>query len=117
MSLLVIQHIFLEAFFDIFYAPVWWYSRGIVYWGKKCISWLRSGNETLAPELWLKNLFVPMFGQYDWQGRIISFLMRFVQVIFRSLCLGIWGIMCVIVFLSWIFIPPVVMYEFLSALV
>lgn len=114
--LIVLQHIFLEAILDMFYTPVWWYGRGIIYWGKKCVSWLRSGNETLAPGLWLKNLFVPMFGQYDWQGRIISFLIRLVQVIFRGLCLGAWGVVCVLVFIVWIIAPFLIFYEFLSAL-
>jgi hypothetical protein len=27
------------------------------------------GNAQFAPGLWFLNIFVPMFGQYDWQGR------------------------------------------------
>lgn len=117
MMLLVLQRIFFEGFLDIFYAPVWWYSRGLEYWGKKCLALLQNGNETLAPELWLKNLFVPMFGQYDWQGRLISFLIRFVQVIARGLALMVWAMICAIVFFAWILVPLVIVYEFLSALV
>ena len=33
---------------------------------------------------WAKNIFVPMFGRYDWQSRIISVFMRFVNVVGRG---------------------------------
>lgn len=117
MMLLVLQRIALEAFLDILYMPVWWYSRGLLYWGKKCLGWFREGNEWLSPGLWLKNILVPMFGQYDWQGRIISFVIRLVEVIARGFALGMWGVVCLVLFLFWIVFPVVVMYEFLSALI
>lgn len=113
--LLVLQRVFAESFLDILYAPLWWYSRGIVYWAKKCQVWFRGGNEALAPGLWLKNLFIPMFGQYDWQGRLISFFIRLVQVIARGFVLGVWGIICIILFLLWMVFPILAVYEFLEA--
>ena len=117
MMLVVLQQILLEALLDIVYAPIWWYTRGVVFWLQKCISFLKTGNESLAPGLWLKNLFVPMFGQYDWQGRIISFLIRFVQVVARGFVLVIWGIGCVMLFLMWLLFPLMVGYEFLVVFV
>jgi len=41
----------------------------------------------LAIGVWTKNIFVPMFGMHDWQSRIISFFMRVVQIIGRSIAL------------------------------
>jgi len=110
MFILVIQRLLLEALLDIFYFPIWWYSGGLKTAGGWCWDLLKSGNEGLAPSLWLENIFVPMYGQYDWQGRIISFLMRLVQVIARTIALFFWAIICLALFLIWLALPVVVIF-------
>jgi hypothetical protein len=69
---------------DILMFPVWWYSRGLLLM-------LRGAQETFVGyvkyfsiDVWIKNLFVPMFGQRDWQSRLISIFMRLVQIVGRS---------------------------------
>ena len=105
MWILVFQRILLDVLMDIIYFPVWWYSRGILYWAGRVLEFFKSGNNFLAPGLWLKNIFVPMFGQYDWEGRIISFFMRLFQVIVRGIALFVWLFLCLIIFLAWIILP------------
>lgn len=115
MYLIIFQHILFEAFFDIFYAPIWWYTAG----ARRAVTWtahlVEYGNETLAPGLWLKNLFVPMFGQYDWQGRLVSFFMRLIQIIVRTLALLIWFVICLALLLVWFVLPVVIIYGFFMA--
>ena len=108
MWLLVLQRLTFDAIIDVFYFPLWWYTGGVWHSIKWCTQFFLDGNQSLAPFLWLKNLFVPMFGQYDWQGRIISFIMRLVQFFFRSLALMVWFIICVILFCVWLVLPAVV---------
>jgi len=115
MWILIIQRIFFEAVLDFFYFPLWWYSGGLVQALKWCFNLFLSGNDSLLPFVWLKNLFVPMYGQYDWQGRIISFLMRFVQFVFRSLALSVWVMICFLFFCVWLLIPVVVSYGFIKS--
>lgn len=110
MYILVIQRILFEAILDIFYFPVWWYSFGAFKAGEKCFSFLKYGNQWLAPKVWLVNLFVPMFGQYDLQGRLISFVMRLIQVVFRSAALVLWFFICAGLFVFWLLIPPIISY-------
>ncbi|MDO8626033.1 MAG: hypothetical protein Q7K39_01065 [Candidatus Magasanikbacteria bacterium] len=109
MYFLVFQQILGEAILDLVYFPVWWYSFGFGHAAKNCWVWFLQGNARLAPGLWLKNIFVPMFGQYDWEGRIISFVMRFFQVIMRSLALLVWLIFCVVLLLFWIGFPLLIL--------
>ncbi len=45
---------------DVFYFPVWWYTKGFIYAMHKLVRYIKSGNEYLAPGLWLKNIFVPI---------------------------------------------------------
>lgn len=109
MYLLIIQQIFAEALIDIGYFPVWWYSRGALGAARSCYNVFLEGNARLAPWLWFKNLLVPMFGQYDWQGRIISFIMRFIQVIFRTFFLLIWAVFSLFLLALWFVLPIIVL--------
>ena len=110
MFVLVLERLFLETIFDIFYFPIWWYSKGAWHAARWCFNLFKSGNENMAPGLWLANIFVPMFGQYDIQGRIISFFMRFFQVIFRTIGLTVWLFFCLILFFIWLLLPIAVVY-------
>ena len=68
---------------------------------------LRRGNSSLGVLLWLKNLFVPMFGQRDWQGRLVSVFMRLVQVIARGVAFVAWIIFITIVLALWALAPVI----------
>ena len=102
--------IFGLAILDLFYFPVWWYTVGTKHAIVWCAQLFMTGNTTLAPGLWFKNIFVPMFGQYDIQGRIISFLMRLIQVIARTIALIGWMIICLVLFIAWLALPVAIVY-------
>lgn len=113
---LLAQRIFLDVFLHIIYFPVWWYSHGSKKVLLACIASVSNVNRQFAPGLWAKNLFVPMFGQSDWQGRIMSVFMRFFNIIFRSIALFIWIFLVFLAFLLWIFFPLFVTYMFVLSL-
>lgn len=105
MWLFVLQRVFIEFVLDFFYFPIWWYSLGtkkaIIY----CYHFFQFGNSNLAPFVWFQNMFVPMFGQYDFQGRIVSFLVRIANIFFRTIMLFVWFIFVLILFLIWLALP------------
>lgn len=72
---------------DIILFPVWWYSRGLLLVWRWSWQTLQDYAEYFALRIWIQNLFVPMFGQYDWQSRLISVVMRIVQIVGRGLFL------------------------------
>jgi hypothetical protein len=113
MAIIILQRLLIEAAIDIIYFPLWWYTAGIRYMLSKVGALFKAGNAFLAPGLWLKNLFVPMFGQYDWQGRVVSFFMRLVQIIFRTAALAVWLACCFLFFLLWLALPLLVFYGIL----
>jgi len=110
MFITVFTRIFAGAIADLFYFPVWWYTVGAKHAIVWCAQLFMSGNATLAPGLWFRNIFVPMFGQYDIQGRIISFLMRFFQVIARLIALIGWMVVCLALFFVWLALPVAIVY-------
>lgn len=116
MSVLVFQRLIVKFFLNIFYTPLWWYSRGLKRAFDFCLHLLKVGNKNLVPMLWFKNIFTPMFGQTDWQGKIVSFLVRIANVFGRSLALLIWFFIVAFLFLLWITIPVFVVVMFLFSL-
>ncbi len=90
---------------DIFYFPIWWYSVGFVRMLKGVWRFLIGQEQSLGFFIWLKNIFVPMYGQRDWAGRLISFFIRLVQIIFRGLALLIWVILSLIFVAIWLLGP------------
>jgi small-conductance mechanosensitive channel len=97
--------IILETLGKILYFPLWWYSVGLLKKIKSLWRFLGAKQENLGFSVWLKNIFVPMYGQRDFAGRIISFVIRLVQVIVRGLILLIWFFLALLALLSWLLLP------------
>ncbi|MFA6194531.1 MAG: hypothetical protein WC719_02150 [Patescibacteria group bacterium] len=97
--------IILQILGEILYFPVWWYSVGFIRAVKSVFRFWRAREESLGFSVWLKNIFVPMYGQRDIASRIISFVMRLIQVIFRGLILLFWLAVILIVLIIWLTFP------------
>ncbi|OGH68441.1 MAG: hypothetical protein A3I29_02060 [Candidatus Magasanikbacteria bacterium RIFCSPLOWO2_02_FULL_44_11] len=116
MYLFIVQRLCLEALLDILYFPVWWYSRGFIWVTQSALDWCRIGKRRLAPGLWLQNIFVPMYGQYDFTGKVISFFMRLIQIVVRSVILGLFCFGCLMVVAIWLIWPVMVIWGLTKSL-
>jgi hypothetical protein len=99
-----------DILIDLIYWFFWWYTSGLKKAFLKMIDTIVQGNRELGLSIWIKNIFRPMFGQYDWQGRIISFFMRIFMIIIRFFIFIFWIIFALIVFLFWIVIPLFIIF-------
>jgi len=106
-----LKFVLIDLIGDILYWPIWWFTKGTLKMGIFCINQIRSQEQILGLSVWVKNLFTPMFGQYDIEGRIISFFARLLQIIFRSIVFLIWIILTIILFLAWIVFPIFIVYQ------
>src|SRR3989338_1634594 len=95
---------------DFLYTPIWWYTRGLLKQLKGVAEILGTRQEALAIDVWVKNIGKPMYGQYDIAGRLISFFMRLVQIIGRSIVLVIWAGLLLLWLIAWILIPFAIAY-------
>jgi len=96
---------------DVLYFPAWWYGRGLVNLIMSVRNFLINKQKSLALLVWVKNIFRPMYAQYDWQGILISFFIRLVQIIFRSIVMLFWLIFSLAVIIFWVLFPALVIYE------
>ncbi|OGY46432.1 MAG: hypothetical protein A2744_03190 [Candidatus Buchananbacteria bacterium RIFCSPHIGHO2_01_FULL_44_11] len=106
-----LKFILVDLIGDVLYWPLWWYSKGLAQAGRFCIQSFQEESERLAIHVWLKNIFTPMFGQYDWEGRIISFFMRLIQLIVRSILLLLWALFLSVLVLTWTLLPVYISYQ------
>jgi hypothetical protein len=94
-----------QIFWEIVYFPVWWYTIGLFHLLQTLQEFMSNREKELALLVWVKNIFKPMYGEYNWQGWIISFIVRLFQIIVRSVVLLFWFIIVVAVLLLWIILP------------
>lgn len=112
-----IKFLVIDLIGDFLFWPIWWYTKGLVKTGLFCIKEIKDQQERLGLSIWIKNIFTPMFGQYDMEGRIISFFARLIQIMARTIILGIWSIFMLILFLLWITLPVIIMYQLYENLI
>jgi hypothetical protein len=108
-----IQFIVKDIVLDFVLWPVWWYGTGLVEAFFRMIDTMKQANDETALTIWAKNIFVPMYGDYTWQGRMISFLMRVAQIIIRTFLFLGWCVFAIVVFLLWIVVPLFIIFQFL----
>ncbi|MFA6215238.1 MAG: hypothetical protein WC768_01565 [Patescibacteria group bacterium] len=105
------KYVAIDLIGDILYWPIWWYTKGLIKTAAYCLNEIEGQQERLGLAVWAKNLFTPMFGQYDIEGRIISFFIRLVQIIARTILLFVWAILIFCLFLFWLILPVIIGYE------
>lgn len=108
MEVRLLYTLLFDTLKDIVYFPFWWYTSGAKRVLLGCFRWIVDASHQLAPGLWAKNILVPMYGQTDWQGRLMSFFMRLVNVIGRSIGIFLWSIVVLFVFALWLALPFII---------
>lgn len=101
--------IIVSLILEIIYFPVWWYSVGFYRLIINSWNFLRGQERALGFMVWAKNIFVPMYGQTDWAGRLISFIVRLVQIIARGFVMLILLIICLLVLIFWLALPLILL--------
>lgn len=92
----IVRFVALDIVGEVFYWPIWWYTRGL--W--EVLKWVGRGLRdewiVLALGPWLRSMFTPMYADYSFAGRAISFVFRIIILGFRLVKFSIW--------LAWYFI-------------
>jgi len=103
--------ILIDLIRDIVYFPFWWYSAGLILVFKFYIKSLQAGSKRLAIKILFKYWFKPMYGQKDIEGKIISFLMRTFNLLWKLILMLIWFGLITFILLFYLLLPVVVVYK------
>ena len=98
-----------QIIWDFLYFPLWWYSAGLAKTIRGVANFYRNQEASIGFSVWLKNIFVPMYGQHDFAGRSISFLIRLVQIIYRGLVMLVVIIFGIIFLIFYLVLPPLIL--------
>lgn len=73
----------LNTIWHFVYWPLWWITGGLLLVLKFTVQRIVLAWKGLALDVWLLNIFVPMYGQSDVASRVISFVIRVIQIVLR----------------------------------
>ncbi|MDD5290837.1 MAG: hypothetical protein PHZ04_01855 [Patescibacteria group bacterium] len=108
--------IVLDLLRDIIYFPAWWYGRGLKQVAIGLKNFLVNKERSLALFVWIKNIFRPMYAQYDWAGILISFFVRLFQIIVRGIFMLFWLALALLILGLWLVLPILAIYEIIFQL-
>lgn len=111
-TVMTLKFVAVDLVGSVLFYPIWWYTGGLIRAVGFCGGVVAGAARNLGFSVWLKNLFVPMFGQHDIASRIISFFMRLVTIFFYSVLLLLLTLVMFGVFLLWLALPVLVVFEF-----
>lgn len=110
------ENMFYDWLLELAYFPVWWYTLGFYKVLRRAWFFLLKREHELSWFIWFKNLFVPMYGQSDFIGRIISFFVRFFQIFFRGIFMLFYLLLVFAFLLSWVVLPPLIILALINNL-
>lgn len=105
-SPLVLKYILADFLREILFLPFWWYSIGLARMVQWCGHSIKSAAQTTGLTIWAKNLFVPMYGETSVSGKLISFFIRLVMVIFRGIGTFVWMLIVMLLFVLYLLVLP-----------
>lgn len=105
-SVLFARHLAVDVFGAFLYFPLWWYGAGLVAAGARAGRFVAWNAESFGVRHWIKNLFVPMYGMSDWQGRLISFFARLFAIVWYSFLLILLSALALAAFVAYLLWPP-----------
>ncbi len=108
----VASYFLLEWIGSVLRFPFWWYGSGflgVLGWAQRGLAYRWRAS---AFSLWIGHFFVPMYGQYDWAGRIVSVVMRFVVLIWRLVALIVEAFAYAFALSFWLLVPPIIFSMF-----
>lgn len=103
---MVLRLIFSEFFGGFLALPFWWYGRGLAIMAAWVRRSVREASELFALGVWVRNVFVPMYGETEWSGRLISFLIRIAMIVARGAAVALWSTVAVAGFAAYLVLLP-----------
>ena len=105
-----LKYVFVDLIGDFLYWPIWWYTQGLWHMARFSYMQLEKMWYAQALGIWFKSMFTPMFGDRSILGRAISFGVRIVVLVWKSIWFILWSVLVAALFLVWILAPVAIVY-------
>jgi len=105
-----------DLFLSLGYWPIWWYSSGLVDFFKFVGRQLKQSFRNQALDILIRSWFKPMYAQYDWQGRLISFIFRTLMIAWRLAFFLVWAVVLIVLACVWIGVWPLALFMIIKIL-
>lgn len=99
-----------DFLFDVVRIPLWWVIGGALLIARRALHSVTLASDAAGVGVWAKNLFVPMYGQRDAWGRVISFIIRFANLIGRLLWVAVWTVVVTVAYIAFWLMPLIGLY-------
>lgn len=106
-----IKDFFLDVISELFYFPIWWYSRGLKKTAFFCWRMIRSGWQRLALSIIFFNFFKPMYAQRGWDVYVLSLFSHFWQLFYRLILMASWTLFWILILFAWLSIWPFIIWQ------
>lgn len=90
---------------DLLEFPLWWYTRGIRRFAQMFFSPVLFLAQYFALPVLVVNLGQPLYGDFTWKGRILSFFVRIGHLLVLSSGIAIIGLFLVFAYALWMLLP------------
>lgn len=105
---LALRFVLQDVLGDVLRFPVWWYSVGLLGFVGWAGGRVNQAWHNLGIGAWISHIFSPMYGQRDWQGRIISFFARLLIIFARLVGFVLYSAVFLVLCAVWVCLPPAV---------
>lgn len=105
------RFLLLDIVGDVLLFPVWWYTKGLADLATRMSQALLDFLDELNIGILAKSLFKPMYGDYSWSGRLISFPVRCVHLGALLFAAMLWAIILFGFLLFWVLLPLFIIYN------
>lgn len=103
---LAFRYAIMDVLGGIVLFPFWWYSVGAVTVMSWAGSSIRETSRLFGLGVWVRNLFVPMYGDTSFVGRAISFGIRLIMIVVRGLAVACWSLIILLCVLLYLLVLP-----------
>jgi len=115
-AVLVIRTLAVDSIREVFMLPFWWYTSGMIRTLKWTLSSIKGAPRFFGLDVWVKNIFVPMYGDTSFVGRLVSFGVRSFMVLGRGIASFLLMIVILLATIGYAVILPILLYLFVTHL-
>ncbi|MBI4599447.1 hypothetical protein HY732_00825 [Candidatus Uhrbacteria bacterium] len=107
----ILKFLLYDILLDALYTPVWWYTAGLAGTLRSLARAAAQGAQIIGIGIWARSVFKPMYGEYSPQGRIVSFFMRIVVLLFMTVQMGVWLGILLVLLVVWLALPVLLVWQ------